>query len=96
MGVKSKMRCGEVRPSTRPEKKIMKLYCVDGKEKLVHAGAKGYGNNYSDEARKSFKARHKCDTAQRSCGLKEEERHLTLRTDKVSTNEESNSKGKAV
>ena len=63
MGVKSKMRCGEVRPSTRPEKKIMKLYCVDGKEKLVHAGAKGYGNNYSDEARKSFKARHKCDTA---------------------------------
>ena len=58
MSVKSKMRCGEVKPSTRPGKKIMKLYCMDGKEKLVHAGAKGYGNNYSDTARKSFKARH--------------------------------------
>lgn len=57
------MRCGEVRPSTRAGKKIMKLYCVDGKEKLVHAGAKGYGNNYSEAARKSFKARHKCSTA---------------------------------
>lgn len=57
------MRCGEVRKSTRPGKKIMKLYCVDGKEKLVHAGAVGYGNNYSAAARKSFKARHKCSTA---------------------------------
>jgi len=63
MSVKSKMRCGEVRPSTRPGKKIMKLYCIDGKEKLVHAGAKGYGNNYSAAARKSFNARHKCSTA---------------------------------
>ena len=26
-------------------------------------GAKGYGHNYSDAARKSFKARHKCGTA---------------------------------
>jgi hypothetical protein len=63
MGVKSNMKCGEVRKSTRPGKKIMKLYCVDGKEKLVHAGATGYGNNYSAAARKSFKARHKCSTA---------------------------------
>ena len=61
--VKSSMKCGEVKPSTRPGKKVMKKYCVNGKEKLVHAGAKGYGNNYSDEARKSFKARHKCSTA---------------------------------
>ena len=60
---KSSMKCGEVRKSTRAGKKIMKKYCVDGKEKLVHAGAKGYGNNYSDKARKSFKARHKCSTA---------------------------------
>jgi hypothetical protein len=64
MSVKSKMRCGEVRPSTRPGKKIMKLYCDNGKEKLVHAGAKGYGNNYSAAARKSFNARHKCSTAE--------------------------------
>jgi hypothetical protein len=60
---KSSMKCGEVRKSTRSDKKIMKLYCVDGGEKLVHAGAKGYGNNYSDAARKSFNARHKCSTA---------------------------------
>jgi len=41
----------------------MKLYCIDGKRKLVHAGATGYGHNYSDAARRSFKARHKCSTA---------------------------------
>ena len=57
------MKCGEVRKSTRSDKKIMKLYCIDGDKKLVHAGAKGYGNNYSDAARKSFNARHKCSTA---------------------------------
>ncbi len=33
------------------------------KEKLIHFGASGYGHNYSAAARKSFKARHKCDTA---------------------------------
>ena len=37
--------------------------CSGGKEKLIHFGAKGYGHNYSAAARKSFKARHKCDTA---------------------------------
>lgn len=60
---KKTMKCGEVRPSTRPGKKIMKLYCQGGERKLVHAGAKGYGHNYSPAARKSFRARHKCSTA---------------------------------
>ena len=60
---KKAMRCGETRPSTRAGKKVMKLYCRAGKKKLVHAGAKGYGHNYSPAARKSFKARHKCSTA---------------------------------
>jgi len=61
---KASMKCGQVKRSTRPGKKIMKLYCMPGgKTKLVHAGAKGYGNNYSDAARKSFKARHKCSSA---------------------------------
>ena len=55
---KSSMRCGETRRSTRAGKKIMKLYCSGGKKKLVHAGASGYGHNYSPAARKSFKARH--------------------------------------
>jgi len=36
---------------------------MDGKKKLVHAGATGYGHNYSASARKSFRARHKCSTA---------------------------------
>jgi hypothetical protein len=60
---KSSMRCGETRRSTRAGKKIMKLYCSGGKKKLVHAGASGYGHNYSPAARKNFKARHKCSTA---------------------------------
>ena len=60
---KKDMRCGEVRSSTRPGKKIMKLYCQGGERKLIHAGAEGYGHNYSPAARKSFRARHKCDTA---------------------------------
>lgn len=60
---KKTMSCGETRPSTRAGKKIMKLYCRAGEKKLVHAGAKGYGHNYSSAARKSFKARHKCSSA---------------------------------
>ncbi len=60
---KSSMRCGEVRPSTRPGKKIMKKYCVNGKAKLVHAGAKGFKNNYSSKARADFHRRHKCASA---------------------------------
>lgn len=60
---KASMKCGEVRKSTRPGKKIMKLYCVNGKKKLVHAGSTEYGNNYSAKARKNFKARHNCSTA---------------------------------
>lgn len=60
---KSKMKCNSPRPSTRPGKKRMVKACENGKEKIVHYGAEGYGNNYSAAARKSFKARHKCGTA---------------------------------
>ncbi len=42
---------------------MMVKACSNGEEKLLHFGAKGYGNNYSPAARRSFKARHKCDTA---------------------------------
>lgn len=59
--IKEVMKCGEVKKSTRKGKKIMKKVCADGKEKLVHAGAKGYKHNYSKDAKKSFRARHKCD-----------------------------------
>lgn len=59
--IKKSMRCGEVKKSSRPGKKIMKKVCDDGTEKLVHAGATGYKHNYSKEAKRSFRARHGCD-----------------------------------
>ena len=58
---KASMPCNQPRPSTRPGKKRMVKACENGEEKLVHFGAKGYGNNYSAAARKSFRARHDCD-----------------------------------
>lgn len=63
MADKSKMKCNRVVASDRPGKKKMVLACEGGKEKLLHFGAKGYGHNYSAAARSSFRARHKCDTA---------------------------------
>jgi len=57
------MKCNVVRPSDRAGKKKMVKACANGKEKIIHFGAKGYGHNYSDKARKSFKARHKCSSA---------------------------------
>ena len=58
---KKNMKCNVVRTSTRMGKKKMVKACENGKKKLIHFGAKGYGHNYSDAARKSFRARHKCD-----------------------------------
>lgn len=54
--VKNNMKCGEVRKSTRPSKKIMRKYCVNGKETLVHAGAKGYSDftKHKDSKRKKI------------------------------------------
>ena len=63
MTVKADMKCGETRRSSRPGKKVMHLYCVGGKKKLVHAGATGYKNNYSPAAKKNFEARHNCAAA---------------------------------
>ena len=63
MADKSKMKCNVVHPSDRAGKKKMVKACSGGKEKLLHFGAKGYGHNYSPTARRSFKARHKCETA---------------------------------
>ena len=57
------MACNRPTKSDRPGKKKMVKACVGGKEKLLHFGATGYGHNYSKEARKSFRARHKCDSA---------------------------------
>lgn len=63
MASKSKMKCNRVVASDKPKKKKMVKGCEGGKEKLIHFGEKGYGHNYSAAARKSFKARHKCNTA---------------------------------
>ena len=53
--------CNKPRKSSRPGKKKMVKACEGGKEKTVHYGATGYDHNYSDSAKKSFRARHKCD-----------------------------------
>jgi hypothetical protein len=63
MADKSKMKCNVVRPSDRAGKKKMVKACANGKERIVHFGAKGYRSNYSAKARKNFKARHRCSTA---------------------------------
>jgi hypothetical protein len=57
------MKCNRVVASDRAGKKRMVKACEAGKEKLIHFGAEGYGHNYSTAARKSFRARHKCNTA---------------------------------
>jgi hypothetical protein len=62
---KKKMACNKPRPLRRGEpgfgkkKRVVKA-CENGEEKIIKFGAKGYGHNYSDEARRSFRARHKC------------------------------------
>ena len=63
MADKSKMKCNRPMKSDRSGKKKMVKACSGGTEKLIHFGASGYGHNYSAAARKSFKARHKCNTA---------------------------------
>jgi hypothetical protein len=63
MADKSKMSCNKPVASDRAGKKKMVKACSNGEEKLIHFGAKGYGHNYSAAARKSFKARHGCDSA---------------------------------
>jgi|TARA_R100001460_G_scaffold101395_1_gene145382 hypothetical protein len=63
MADKSKMACNKPTKSDKAGKKKMVKACSGGKEKLIHFGASGYGHNYSDAARKSFRARHKCSSA---------------------------------
>jgi hypothetical protein len=60
MASKKDMPCNKPRRSTSKGKKMMVKACANGKEKF---GAKGYKSNYSAAARKNFKARHRCDTA---------------------------------
>tara|TARA_A100001201_G_scaffold143445_1_gene145118 strand:- start:3245 stop:3541 length:297 start_codon:yes stop_codon:yes gene_type:complete len=63
MADKSKMKCNSPTRSDRAGKKKMVKACANGKEKLIHYGAKGYKHNYSKTAKRSFRARHGCDGA---------------------------------
>jgi len=58
---KSSMSCNRPTRSPNPQKKRAVKACEGGKEKVIHYGHTSYGHNYSTAARKSFRARHKCD-----------------------------------
>lgn len=55
--------CNRPVRSWRKGKKLAVRVCRGGREKIIHFGAKGYGHNYSPEARRAFRARHGCSTA---------------------------------
>ena len=63
MPTKKNMACNKPQKSWKPSKKRVVKACSKGKEKIIHFGATGYGNNYNSQARKNFRARHKCSTA---------------------------------
>ena len=57
---------GVNKPKRAPasSKKKMRVLAKEGdKMRIIEFGAKGYGHNYSEGARKNFKARHNCKTA---------------------------------
>ena len=60
---KRNMSCNIPIKSWKPSKKKVVKACSRGKEKIIHFGATGYGNNYSTAARRSFRARHRCNLA---------------------------------
>lgn len=63
-GSKSDMKCNSPTTSEKPEKKFKVKGCQDGKEKLIHYGDANMRIKKSNpERRKSFRARHKCETA---------------------------------
>ena len=68
--IKERMKCNQPRKSWKPEKKKVVKACQDGKEKIIHFGATGYKHNYSKEAKKSFRARHKCEGANDKMGAR--------------------------
>ena len=57
------LSCNKPRKSWKHGKKRVVKACANGKSKIIHFGASGYGHNYNATARRSFRARHKCSTA---------------------------------
>ncbi|KAK3232603.1 hypothetical protein CYMTET_11468 [Cymbomonas tetramitiformis] len=60
---KRRMKCGQVSRSYLKGKKVMQKVCKNGSARIVHAGDTKYRHNYSDSARKNFRARHNCKNA---------------------------------
>jgi len=58
---KESMPCNQPRKSPKAGKKRVVKACEGGKEKIIHYGASEYPHNYSDAARRNFRARHSCD-----------------------------------
>lgn len=60
---KADMKCGQVKKSYKPDKKVMKKVCENGSEKIIHAGDSRYSSNQTAEQRKNYRKRHNCDSA---------------------------------
>lgn len=61
---KSKMACNKPRRTSGGSKKFVVKACKEGKEKIIRFGDPDMKIRKSNpKARKSFRARHKCDTA---------------------------------
>lgn len=61
---KSKMACNKPRRTSGGSKKFVVKACKDGKEKIIRFGDPDMKIRKSNpKARKSFRARHKCETA---------------------------------
>ena len=61
---KSKMKCNKVQRTSGGSKKFVVKACKDGKEKVIRFGDPNMKIKKNiPERRKSFRARHKCDTA---------------------------------
>ena len=60
---KTSMVCNRPQKSWKPSKKRVVKACSGKRQKIIHFGATGYGHNYSTAARNSFRARHRCSSA---------------------------------
>jgi hypothetical protein len=68
--VRDKLKCNQPKKSPKPDKKKVVKACEGGEEKIIHYGATGYKHNYSKEAKKNFRARHKCDQKNSKLGAR--------------------------
>jgi hypothetical protein len=60
---KASMPCNRPQKSWLRFKKRVVKACSGGREKIIHYGDNRYGHNYSSAARNSFRARHRCSSA---------------------------------